>query len=438
LQDLAILKRKACNIMKPKSQEFDPNGDFFKQELKEIIDPSHRLCLLADLLNWEAFEQGFSVYFSDEKGRAATPSRLIAGLFYLKSLYALSDDQLIHTWVENPYWQYLCGEQYFQHDFPIDRSTLSLWRKRIGPKGIEKLLTVVLEAASSQGYLSARELSRVIADTTVQEKAIRFPTDSWLYYHCREELLALCGFHFIPVRQSYVRLAKQALHQAGRYGHAKQYRRMKKEIKTLKNYLGRVTRDIERYCFEKELEYPALAEKLGQANRLLTQQKADKGKLYSLHAPEVECIAKGKAHKRYEFGVKVGLVTTAKAGWILCAKALHGNPYDGHTLSETLTQAIANTGITPEYAYADKGYRGHQEDRMQVFISGQKRGATAGIKRWMKRRSSIEPIIGHMKQSHGLGRNYLKGKAGDQINAICAAVGYNLTLLLKRLTPSLA
>ena len=423
--------------MKAKKQIFDRNGDFFKQELKDIVDPSHRLCLVADLLNWKEFEESFDKHFPSKTGRPATPSRLIAGLLYLKALYNISDDQLIHTWVENPYWQYLCGGQYFVHKFPVDRSVLSHWRKRIGKKGIEKLLTGVLSVAHDQGFLTKRELSRVNVDTTVQEKFIHFPTDSKLYFDARDQLVYLAKCYFIPLRQSYRYKAKWALHQASRYAHAKQYKRMRRSVKELKNYLGRVTRDIERYCQRGSISIEKLAAPLALANRLLIQKRNGKKKLYSLHAPEVDCISKGKVHKRYEFGVKVGLVTTSKQGWVLAAEAYHGNPYDGHTLSSNLTAAISNTNTIPEHAFVDRGYRGHDEDRLTVYLSGQKRGVTPGIKKWLKRRSAIEPIIGHMKQSHGLGCCRLKGKVGDQINALSAAIGYNLSLLLNRLTPAI-
>jgi IS5 family transposase len=358
---------------------------------------------------------------------------LIAGLLYLKALYNLSDDQLIHTWVENPYWQYLCGEQYFQHKFPIDRSVLSHWRKRVGKEGIEKLLTGTLSLAKDLGYLNKRDLKRVNVDTTVQEKFVRYPTDSQLYFTAREQLVSLAHRHSIPLRQSYRFKAKYALSKAGRYAHARQYKRMRRSIKELKNYLGRVTRDIERYVEQHSLSVRELEVLLSYANRLLSQQRKAKNKLYSLHAPEVSCIAKGKAHKPYEFGVKVGVVSTSNRGWILASEAFHGNPYDGHTLKASLDSMLHNTGTLPQQCFVDRGYRGHGEERVEVFHSGQKRGVTKSQKKWIKRRSAIEPVIGHMKQSHGLDCCRLKGKVGDQINALMAAIGYNLSQILNRI-----
>ena len=422
--------------MKSKGREFDRTKDFFKQELRDIVDSSHRLCLIADVMDWGRIVGEFDQHFPSDTGRPATSSRLIAGLLYLKGLYNLSDDQLIHTWVENPYWQYLCGEQYFQHKFPIDRSVLSRWRKRVGKDGIEKLLTGTLSLAMHLGYLNKRELLRVNVDTTVQEKFIRYPTDSQLYFDARARLVTLAARHFIPLRQSYRFKAKYALAKTCRYAHARQYKRMGHTIKELKNYLGRVTRDIERYLERYELTDIDLTRALSMANQLLLQKRKDKNKLYSLHAPEVDCISKGKIHRPYEFGVKVGIVSTSKQGWVLASEAFHGNPYDGHTLSASLDAAIAHTGVVPKQSFVDKGYRGHMEGRAEVFHSGQKRGVTTSIKRWIKRRSAIEPIIGHMKQSHGLKCCRLKGKLGDQVNALLAAVGYNLSLILNRIKPT--
>lgn len=420
--------------MSIKKREFDRNSDLFRQELKDLVDPGNRLVILSDFVDWNHVEEAMQRYYPAEVGNPATPSRLMAGLLYLKALYNASDEALVRTWVENPYWQYFCGEQYFRHDLPINPSSLSKWRKRLGKDGHNILLGEILGLAMRVGFITRRELLKVNVDTTVQEKNIRYPTDSQLYHKCRVDLVNLAYANFIPLRQSYRRLGQGALSQANRYGHAKQYRRMRSQIKKLKNYLGRVTREIERYCEINEVKDLRLQQRLSQANQLLIQTRDSKDKLYSLHSPEVECIGKGKVRKAYEFGVKVGFVSTSKSGWLLSAQALHGNPYDGHTLTNSLDQAIENVGVIPEYTFVDKGYRGHEERRTKVFISGQRRSVTPGIKRWLKRRSAIEPIIGHMKQSHGLDCNRLKGKVGDHINAISAAIGYNLTLVLHRIS----
>jgi IS5 family transposase len=277
-------------------------------------------------------------------------------------------------------------------------------------------------------------LERVTVDTTVQEKAIAHPTDSRLYLKALQALVRQAKKAGITLRQSHTRLAKKAAAKAGRYAHAKQYKRMRRELKRLRTYLGRIYRDIGRKIAGDGEQEARFARLLGLVERLLAQQPQDKNKLYSLHAPEVVCIAKGKAHKRYEFGCKVGLAATNREGLFLASKAFKDNPYDGHTLQATLDQAEAMTGVTVERAYVDKGYKGHDyEGSARVIVSGRKRGLTPQMKRELRRRSAIEPMIGHAKNDGRLGRNYLLGHDGDRINALLAAAGHNLRLILRKL-----
>ena len=174
------------------------------------------------------------------------------------------------------------------------------------------------------------------------------------------------------------------------------------------------------------------------AHSVLHQRREQRGKkIYSLHAPEVECIGKGKAHRPYEFGVKVSIATTldhsAGGQFIVHAKALPGAPYDGHTLETVLPAIEALTGAEIQRSVLDKGYRGHnapEEYKFRLYLSGQKRGVTDAIKRDLRRRSAVEPVIGHAKAEHRMGRNYLKGSQGDAINAVLAAAGYNFKRLL--------
>ena len=408
--------------------------DLFQQELKEMIDLNHRLCLLADQFTWKSLDDNFAKLFTERTGRSSKSIRLIAGLFYLKSLYNTSDEALVATWLENPYWQYFCGERYFQHKFPINPSSLSKWRKQMGADGIEKLLEILVLFAFSNGFIKTDELSQVVVDTTVQEKYVTFPTDSKLYHKARMKLLDLAKLLGIQLRQTYVRVGKRAYLMSGRYGHARQYKRMKKEIRKLKCYLRRVVRDIERKALKANIDHTHLNELLTKANQLLQQSKQSKNKLYSLHAPEVECIAKGKVHKKYEFGVKVGIVTTLKNSWVLASEAIHGNPYDGHTLKHCIDKAKQICNKPLKQVYVDRGYKGHGITDTDIYISGQRRGITPTIKRKLKRRSAIEPVIGHLKSDHRMGTNYLLGKSGDKINAICAAIGFNLKKLLGMMT----
>jgi transposase, IS5 family len=293
-----------------------------------------------------------------------------------------------------------------------------------------------LRVAQQSGALRTKDLARITVDTTVQPKNITFPTDAKLLHAAIKGLNHLARRHGIRLRQSYLRIAKHAAMMAGRYAHAKQFNRHRRQLRILRTRLGRIIRDVGR----KIAGQPALEEAfqwpLSRASQIRSQQQRQRGwKLYSFHAPEVECIGKGKASAPYEFGVKVSIVTTnarAPGGqFVLHAKALPGNPYDGHTLRSTVEDTERLTGREIERAYVDKGYRGHDAaNPHRVFISGQKRGVFGAIKRELRRRSAIEPVIGHMKAEGHLGRCYLKGTAGDAANAILTAIGHNLRLVL--------
>ena len=221
---------------------------------------------------------------------------------------------------------------------------------------------------------------------------------------------------------------------ANRYSHAKQMKRKRKMLKQLKTLVGRVYRDIERQL-ENQPDSVKIAfkETLAKTHRILNQQPQDKSKLYSFHATEVECIAKGKVHKKYEFGVKVSVATTSRDNFVVGMQALPGNPFDGHTLAEALEQVNRVSGVVPERCYVDRGYRGHGVEDSSVFISGQRRGVTPTIKKELRRRSAVEPIIGHMKEDGKLGRNWLKGSLGDKINALLCGAGHNMRIILRKL-----
>jgi len=407
--------------------------DLFRERLDVIINREHALVRLGRLVPWADFDTSFGKFYKPI-GRPAKPTRLMVGLHYLKHSYDLSDEQTVERWVENPYWQYFCGLEFFQHALPIDPSLMTRWRKRIGPEAMEKVLQATIEVALETKTVKPSSLERVTIDTTVQEKAIAHPSDSRLYHKALEILVRQAKKAGVKLRQSHTRLAKKAAAKAGRYAHAKQFKRMRRELKRLKTYLGRVFRDVSRKIAGDATLEARFARLLGLVERLLAQKPKDKNKLYSLHAPEVVCIAKGKAHKRYEFGCKVGLAATNREGLFLAAIAFEGNPYDGHTLKATAVQTEAMTGVAIERIYADKGYRGHDYDgEAKVMLSGHKRGLTPTMRRELKRRSAIEPMIGHAKNDGRLGRNWLLGPDGDKINATLAAAGHNLRLVLNKL-----
>ena len=419
--------------MKPQSRPDTPTDDLFRHRLENLIDTRHELVKLSELIDWEHFDVQWGTTFCDN-GRLGIATRLIAGLHYLKHTYALSDEQVVHRWSENPYWQYFCGETYFQHELPLDPSSLTRWRQRLGDKGMESLLSATIDAAIQSKAVKPRDLKRVTVDSTVQEKAIAFPTDSRLYNRARERLVRLAKAHGVPLRQSYVRVGPRLLFKNNRYGHARQLRRQRRTTSKLKTVLGRVYRDIERKLVKQpESVQAALVESMALTKRLLNQKRQDKNKLYALHAPEVECIAKGKAHKRYEFGVKVSIATTNRSNLVVGAQSLPGRPYDGHTLSGALDQITRLSGQRPERCYVDLGYRGHDVEDVVVFKARQKRGVTKSIRRELKRRNAIEPIIGHMKNDGLMHRNYLKGTQGDAINVILCGAGQNLRLILRHL-----
>jgi IS5 family transposase len=419
-------------LMKP-SRPGRASGDLFRERLDAIIDMRHPLVRLGELMPWADFDECFGRFYKPI-GRPAKPTRLMVGLHYLKHTYDLSDEETVDRWVENPYWQVFCGFEFFQHDLPIDPSLMTRWRGRVGPEAMEEVLKASVAVALETKTVKRSSLERVTVDTTVQPKAIAHPTDSRLYLKALLLLVRQARKAGIKLRQSHTRLAKRAALKAGRYAHAKQFKRLRRELKRLRIYLGRVFRDVSRkIAGDGELE-ARLARLLGLVERLLAQQPKDKMKLYSLHAPEVVCIAKGKAHKPYEFGCKVGIAATNREGLFLAAPAFEGNPYDGHTLRATAAQAEAMTGVKIKRIYADKGYRGHDYDgKAKVMLCGHTRGLTPTMKRELKRRSAIEPMIGHAKCDGRLGQNWLLGPEGDKINALLAAAGHNLRLILRRL-----
>jgi IS5 family transposase len=344
----------------------------------------------------------------------------------------------VRALVENPYYQFLCGEEFFQHELVFDRSSLTRWRQRMGEEKLAALIQESLAVATKTDAMAPKDLARVIVDTTVQPKAVMFPTDAKLINRARERLVRLAKQRGIRLRQSYRRVGKRALIAHQRYAHAHQFKRANKALRKLKTYAGRVIRDIGRKTAGNNTLSEALVRPLYLARRVLEQNRHQRGrKVYSLHAPEVECIGKGKAHKPYEFGVKVSVATTlfrSRGGqFAIHAAALPGNPYDGHTLAKVIPAIETLVGNVLERIFADAGYRGHNappEYKFKVFTAGQKRRVTPQIKRQMRRRAAVEPVIGHLKAEHRMGRNQLAHAAGDATNAVLAAAGYNFRLLI--------
>jgi len=420
--------------MKPRIPPIEQD-DLLRARLVEMIDMRHELVKLEALIDWDVFEREWAGFFPSHTGRPATLPRLVAGIFYLQHAFALSDEAVVARWAENPYWQHFCGETFFQHRLPLDPSSMTRWRKRIGEEGVEWLLTQTIEAAKRAELVKGNDLKRVTVDTTVMEKNIAHPTDARLYETARRKLVGLTREAGIGLRQNYNRLAPRLAGQVGRYAHARQFKRMRKALRKLKGYTGRVLRDIERQLGrvpEGALK-ARMVEMIALVNRLLAQKPKDSKKLYSLHEPAVDCISKGKAHKRYEFGTKVSIATTNRGGFVIGMRALPGNPYDGHTLGEALEQVEILTDQRPEMAFVDRGYRGHGVENVKVFISGARRGVTRTIAKLLRRRSAIEPMIGHMKNDGRLTRCPLKGTEGDALFAVLCGCGHNIRMILRHL-----
>lgn len=430
--------------MKPTERRDTGQTDLLRSRLDAIINMGHPLVKLSRTIDWSFLERQFGAVYVDKPGRPPLPTRLMAGLAILKHTYDLSDEVLCERWLESPYYQFFCGEEFFQHRLMFDRSSLTRWRQRMGEEKLQALLQESLAVATKTKAIKPSDLNRVIVDTTVQPKNVMFPTDARLLNRAREILVRQAKAADIKLRQSYGRVGKFALIKHQRYAHAKQFKRANRALRTLKTYLGRVIRDIARKLEGNVdlIREIALNRTLALARRVLNQKPRQRGpKVYSLHAPEVECIGKGKAHRPYEFGVKVSVATTqahAKGGQFLThVRALPGNPFDGHTLATVIPEMEALVGNTIERLLADKGYRGHNappDYKFRVFTSGQIRRVTPKIKRELRRRSAIEPVIGHLKSEHRMGRNYLWHRHGDAANAVLAAVGYNFRRLIRWLS----
>ena len=462
--------------------------DFFRCRLDAMIDPRHPLAVLSDKLPWAQIETVLAPRFARKErpaqqqttqdligehalefgggvstaGRPRLPIRLMASLLYLKNSFNLSDETLVERWSENVAWQHFSGLEYFEPRLPCDATQIGRFRTAIGEEGLEQLLKCTIETAVAIKAIKPVELERVIVDSTVQEKAIAHPVDSRLLEIARHKVVSAAKRAGIALKQTYAQEGKTLRRKAGGYAHAKQFKRLKNTVKRQRTILGVVMREVQRKLDAaaasgqpKVAASPASATTLRastppptatapgelktwleRAEAIRTQQRHDKNKLYALHAPEVECIGKGKARKPYEFGVKVSLAVTHKQGLMVGARAFPGNPFDGHTLSaqlEQTTNLLQDLGRKPTQAIVDLGYRGVDTDnpRVQIIHRGKYKSLTAQQRRWLKRRQAIEPAIGHTKSDHRMDRCWLKGALGDALHALSCAAGYNIRWLMR-------
>ena len=411
-------------------------GRLFEPYLIEQIDQKNKWVRLAHLLAWDDLHEKFDALYASRNGRPGIPIRCMAGLIMIAHIENLSDKKVVERWVENPYWQYFCGETHLQWKAPIDPSSLTRFRQRMGGDGVDTILNMSVKAALKAGCISKRHFKRVTVDSTAMETNVAYPTDAKLLNQSRERLVRLCKKHGIALRQSYVRVFKTMQLKVSRYAHAKQMKRLHRVLKTMRTDLGRLVRDISGKLDKKLMD--SFHHELAMASRIIHQKKHDRNKLYSLHEPTTQCISKGKARQRYEFGVKVSVVTTHKGGIVLACDALKGNPYDGHTLQAALTHAQRHAMSTIEEVFVDRGYRGHKIEQPSVFMSGQKRNGNPGLRKAIQYRNTIEAHIGHMKQSGKLRKTFLKGPIGHAIHATLCGVGHNLRLIFNamRLSPA--
>jgi IS5 family transposase len=427
--------------MRPKPPVTDAPDDLFRQRLTSIIDARHPLVKLAARIDWAALEARFAGRFVAERGRPALPVRLMVGLHLLGQIKNLSDEAVCAVWVENPYFQHFCGETFFQHTLPADRSSISLWRSRIQEADGEAMLAATVAMASVSGAVKAGQLERVTVDTTVATKAVAHPTDSHLMVRAIEHLNRVAEDAGVRVRQSYLRVTRHARREAARLMHGRGHKQAMAHLRFIRVRLGRLIRDITAKTTDKDrAPGTKLAGVLERASRIYAQafgKKPEGGKLYAFHAPEVECIGKGKARVRYEFGVKASFaVTNARCPggqFVLGAQSRPGLPHDGHTLKDQLAQVARITGKPVQRAYVDRGYRGHgikDADGPDVYISHTRGIVSPTIKRELKRRNAIEPIIGHMTADGRLERHAYAGTHGDTYAVMMAAIGHNLRLLL--------
>jgi IS5 family transposase len=418
--------------MKPKSdpasqrvqvQLFDDSSP----ALVDFIDLKNPLVRLADSMQWEIFEDHWRSLFSDAGGPMASSGRRVAGLLMLKHMEALSDERLMDVWVCNPYFQYFCGETHFQHRPPADPTSMIKWRHRLGEEGVEWLLTTVVNSAADSGVVDRSSFAHLSVDSTVMEKNIAYPTDSALLEKLRTNIVAFMQEHELSIRQSYSRQGPRLAQQIGRFAHARQFKRMRRALRKLRAWVGRLQRELERQLDQLSTEAKDKAQELiTLAKRLLEQVKntKTKDKLYSLHEQHVDCISKGKARKRFEFGTKVGIACSQKDGFVVGMRSYPGNPYDGHTLDDLLQQSQIISSVIVKTVAVDLGYRGWHETNANVIHRG--KTLSKRQKKRLRRRSALEAMIGHMKVDGLLERCHLKGLQGDAIHAILCGIGHNL------------
>ena len=388
--------------------------------------------MLSKKVDWDSLEEDLSIYYTLDNGRPSIPIRKVVGVLLLRRMFNASDERAVEIWKENPYWQYFCGEVYFQHEYPFDPTELIKFRKRIGSEGAERILKLSVDLFEKKEI----EEKTVLFDTTVQEKNITYPTDAKLQKKIIEKCRSIAKDENIILRQSYKRILKQLMINQRFRSHPKRKKKALASARKIRTITGRVVRDLERKLTNEQFE--KYANDFLIFNKILSQKKDSINKIYSIHEPAVKCIAKGKESKKYEYGNKTSLVKTIKSGIIVGALAFEENSYDGDTLEPQLEQVERLTGKSPKFAVVDRGYRGRKkilktEIILPKILAKHKKYQRQKMRKLFRARAGIEPIIGHIKRDHRMLINYLGGTQGDAINTLYAATGFNMMKMLRRL-----
>ena len=399
--------------------------------LGDMLDHSHPLFRLADKIDWNRFEEAFSPLYSNETGRPIKPIRLMCGLLILKHVRDISDESVVEQWSENPYYQYFCGMGEFTTSAPCASSELVHFRHRIGEKGIELILAESIRV--NDDHDDKETYKTAFIDSTVQEKNVTFPTDAKLLKKVIEKIMKIVEKEGLPLRQSYSRTLKSIFRDQRFRKHPKNWKKARKADKKLRTIAGRLLRELQRNLGDNH-KYD---EQISIFVRVVEQKKNDKDKIYSIHEPEVQCISKGKEHKKYEFGNKVSIVRSI-TGLILGALSFR-NEYDGHTIEDSLKQVERLTGRKIKDMAGDRGYRGKKEvNGTRILIPDTPKADDSYYKKRKKRelfckRAGIEPTISHIKHDFRMGRNFYKGVFGDNINVMLAAAAYNFKRAMRLL-----
>ena len=399
--------------------------------LSDMLNQSHPLYKLADKIDWAKFDTAFAPLYCQNNGRPAKPIRLMCGLLILKHLRNLSDESLVEQWSENAYYQYFCGMPEFVPGAPCASSELVHFRNRIGEKGIELIFQESIRVNNEED--DDRHHDVAFIDSTVQEKNITYPTDAKLHKKIVRKVLGIVHELGLPLRQSYTFVLKRVYRDQRFRNHPKNRNKALKADRKLRTIAGRLVRELKRNLGEHSL-YNKLIERF---EAILAQRRHSGKKIYSIHEPDVQCISKGKEHKKYEFGNKVSIIRSA-TGIILGAQSFR-NEYDGHTIEASLAQVERLTQRKIKILAGDRGYRGKKEvNGTQILIPDAPKPSDSRYQKRKKhklfcKRAGIEPTIGHLKSDYRLGRNFYKGVTGDAVNLLLAAAAYNFKRAMRAL-----